>query len=294
MTKRQRVRRGGGDVLGYDVVMAEAMIPGQVSPSETFQLVARHVKPGGALVVTTSDPISTLPELLRRLWKVSLTSVKENFEVQASVGAEIFERHLANLSGVSRPSKDWVIDTVLHPWPKTWAFGVDTAIKQAKDEFQFLGSSPRFLWDDRWYKSLVGPEFDFNKIALKRWEEFKLSTLDYRVPAPVRFRRGEVDALTILAANVNELVYDMWLSNSYDKWSQLAQVLGDMKLALATNDQFQCTAISLDDFIDQFPKVIEGDLRTDMRSFGAWWGRGQQYVSFLRTKDYRPDWTKGL
>jgi hypothetical protein len=270
------------------------MIPGQNKPTDTFQKAARHVRPGGALVVTTADPISTLPELLRRLWRISLVSSDESFEVQASIGAEVFGRHLANLPGVLRPSKDWVIDNVLHPWPKTWAFGVDTAILQAKEEFHFLGSSPRFLLDYRWYKSIVGAAFDFNQIALTQWETFKFSTLDCRVSIPPQVGVSEIHAGSLLASRVNDLVYDMWSSNSYDEWARLAEVLTEIKLMIATIDGLEGTAQSLDDFIGKFPKVMDGDVLADLASFESWWGRGQQYLSFIRKKDYRPDWTKCL
>jgi hypothetical protein len=186
------------------------------------------------------------------------------------------------------------MDNVLNPWPKTWAFGVDTAILQAKEEFHFLGSSPRFLLDYRWYKSIVGAAFDFNQIALTQWETFKFSTLDCRVSIPPQVGVSEIHAGSLLASRVNDLVYDMWSSNSYDEWARLAEVLTEIKLMIATIDGLEGTAQSLDDFIGKFPKVMDGDVLADLASFESWWGRGQQYLSFIRKKDYRPDWTEGL
>jgi hypothetical protein len=104
---------------------------------------------------------------------------------------------------------------------------------------------------------------------------------------------SEIHAGSLLAWRVNDLVYDMWSSNSYDEWAQLAEVLTEIKLMIATIDGLEGTAQSLDDFIRKFPKVMNGDVRADLASFESWWGRSQQYLSFIRKKDYRPDWTKG-
>jgi hypothetical protein len=47
----------------------------------------------------------------------------------------------------------------------------------------------------------------------------------------------------------------------------------------------QPTALSIQNFVTDFSKMIESNKEQEFKEFSKWWGRGQQYVSFARVSN---------
>ena len=179
------------------------------------------------------------------------------------------------LPGMSRRPEDWVIDQILHPWSGP-LFSMPQAIAALKGRATVLGSSPRFLIDWRWYKRIVGPQCTDNSFAMNSYYEQGLNLIDWRValaPTPQEVvRRVE---------RIAQAIYDGIFARERGQGGFSArQLLAKMK-SLATNLRAHSptTCGSVQSFMEYLQSGSRRD--RDLREFRQWWGRGQQYLSFI-------------
>ena len=259
----------------FDIVLCEAVIPTQKNPPAFLRHIARFVSPGGVLVITCMDAISLLPEMLRR-W-LAWERVKDipAFEDKVARLADFFRPDLAALPGMSRRPEDWVIDQILHPWTGP-LFSIPQAVTALGARASVLGCSPHFLVDWRWYKNIVGSECTDNSFAVNAYYEQGLNLIDCRVTLastpPEVVRQVE---------RVAQSIYDGIFARERGQGRfsalQLLSRLNPLKRIL--REYSPLTWRSAQSFVDYLETGSKDDRR--LREFRKWWGRGQQYMSFL-------------
>lgn len=257
----------------YDVVICEGVIPFQLRPAEFARSIARFASAGGIVIVTTIDPLSFLSETIRRLMAAIVT---EGYVDDVSVRLErlrpFFAPHLETLRARSRPVDDWILDNVLNPFiGKT--FSIPEAIDALSDEFDFYGSSPDFVRDWRWYKDAG---LDLHGVGRRAKEEYlrAIGTLvDYRFEPPaVDIRRGE--AALHAATRLYEGMQLLEREGDVSRIPVLAQEIDEIADVLP----LEPTTIAA---MRQARAFIDGS-SSELSAFKAWFGRGQQFVSFVR------------
>jgi SAM-dependent methyltransferase len=267
----------------YDVVIAEGCIPGQVDPTSTLRSIARYVAPNGLLIVTTADQISVLAENCRRMLSAPiLRSCNGDFEEAVDTACRIFDSHLDTLTHRSRSTRDWVFDMVLHPYPATWSLSLIDAL-QALPDFSFHGSSPRFVADWRWYKSL-GSADDDRPMIVQQWKEMSHLTIDYRTE-PVhtrRLRTGEYRSLHSACIEFDRLVHRISSSLDLDLFEAVEHLLQDVLDVLVHVQGMASTNTAIRDFQTIVPDLVKGNFDVDYGGFRGWFGRGQQYLALTR------------
>ena len=260
----------------FDVVLCEAVIPTQKDPASFLRHVARFVRPGGVLVITCMDPISLLPELLRRWLAWDFVKDIPVFDDKVARLAKFFQPDLGALPGMSRPPEDWVIDQLLHPWSGP-LFSMPQAIAALGARAAVLGSSPRFLIDWRWYKNIFGRQCTDNSFAVNSYYEQGLNLVDWRValaPTP----RDVVRCVERIAQAIYDGIFARERGQARFSDRQLVSRMKPLATILAKYSPK--TAESAESFIEYVESGRRRD--RDLREFRPWWGRGQQYLSFLR------------
>jgi hypothetical protein len=105
--------------------------------------------------------------------------------------------------------------------------------------------------------------------------------IDYRVPLTsilkIKANISETEKLSRLACDAHD---DIMRDNSYDKLNDFFRILQEIKKSLP--DQFNLTTLAIEDFISTLPKFINDSKKSEFTEFSKWWGRGQQYASFLK------------
>jgi SAM-dependent methyltransferase len=257
----------------FDIVLCEAVIPTQKNPPVFLRHVASFVRPGGVVVFTCMDPISLLPEMLRRWLAWNLVGDVSDFNGKVARLVEFFRPDLAALPGMSRRPEDWVIDQILHPWVGP-LFSIPQALTALGSRGAVLGCSPRFLLDWRWYKSIVGSQSADISFAIDSYYELGLNLMDFRVRLP-QIRQSVVRR----AVEISQTIYDGVFARErglagFSRRQMLPHLLSLQKLL---RDQSPKTARSLKSFI----RYLQSDMskESDLAEFHKWWGRGQQYVS---------------
>ncbi|VFN00629.1 MAG: Methyltransferase domain-containing protein [Candidatus Kentron sp. G] len=261
----------------FDIVWAEGCIPHQAQPAIILEHIARFVRAGGVLCVTTVSGVSYLSEILRRLFRDRFfpSLVGQDVFDQAEQLAPYYEAHLLNLRGRSRPVVDWILDNIVQPFQDRKVFGIPEVIRTLSEDFDVLGTSPRFLTDWRWYKEIVGQERGFNEKALDAYFQTNLNLLDYRFECPPHSTQFGTE-LEALGENAWEVMCRIEMGEE-DAWRDFFTLMD------ALTGQIKGSAPAATRAILEAVELLKGD-DPDMplTEFPKWWGRGQQYLSSIR------------
>lgn len=276
----ERIRVVESDILlfdteeKFDLVLCEGVIPTQKDPSSFLKHVASFARPGGLVVMTCMDSIAVLPEVLRRYLVPLIIRNMEEFSQQVEVLVGFFEKDLKSLDGMSRRFDDWVMDQILHPWSGP-LFSIPEAIDALSDDFEIYAASPHFFTDWRWYKKIHGEAFGFNQIAKECYFTQMHNFIDHRFVGLPR----EVP-LNILLRKICDTIYKKVFSQERTERNYpVEELLVDLK-GLEKNLE-GCHLETLE-AISDFRICVEKNEIQALSSFRKFWGRGQQYLSFMR------------
>ena len=272
------------DTRRFDLVLCEGVIPGQANPDIFAAHVAGFAKIGGAVIFSTLTRTSLFPEVCRRVVKPIFAQQTPNFKTLSTRLTTFFRPDLESLVGMSRKHEDWVLDWILQPHntscSKTF-FSIPEAIKALSDRFDFHGSCPRIYTDWRWYKRLDGEDFGFNERAQEQYWLKSAALLDYRLD-PETVASCDGVALEVLCDQAYELHTGLWQNDTLEGLQEFLDAVA--AVANFVGPVMPSTARSLSHFIRGMKALAQGNEGADFGEFRSLFGRGQQYVSFLRRR----------
>ena len=261
----------------FDIVFCEGVLPGQVFPQNILKKISKFVAVGGVLVITTVCEVSYLSESLRKIYGFLKAPKKLLINQRVALLFKEMERHLNTLEGRSRFVSDWILDSMIQPFIGNF-FSFSDAINVLVEEFEFLGSSPSFVNEWHWYKQLpLG--IMRNKVAI---EEFKRNThnfLDYRyMNNSINIAEGDI------IRKICKNIVDAMLEFECEKKT--------------IENLIQITKKNLEDiipYLQGLPLTQKGILefleflanpheQIKFQDFASFWGRGQQYLSFVKMR----------
>lgn len=120
---------------------------------------------------------------------------------------KVFKSYLKNLGTQTRPAKDWVTDVIIHKLEEDAkiAFLLLDAASVTSDGFEFFGSSPKFLIDDRFYKKIGQSAKKSNELLAEQCSNLGYALLDYRVNVVQSMKEPITFELEDLCANLYAL-----------------------------------------------------------------------------------------
>lgn len=263
----------------FDLVLCEGVIPTQRNPADFLRHVAGFAAPGGVVVLTCMDSVSYLSELLRRLLALALTREDEPLQERVERLLPVFGPHLDSLRGMTRPHGDWIMDNLLQPFHGP-LFSMAEAMEALRGAYSPHGSSPHFLADWRWHKTIHDEErLRTHEAALDAYAANVHSLLDHRqvfAPrAPEENRR-----LVELCDAICACVYAFADSRGRDQLEKVAELLEPLASEVGRFSPDLALALR------QYLAVLRGYLQNGsvggFQSFASLFGRGQQYLSFIR------------
>ena len=265
----------------FDLVIAEACIPGQLDPEKYLSHISSFVKKDGLIIITTTSKSSMLSEILRALYGFLIKDSFEDTNKYKQFLEIRFATHLSQLGTNTRSIEDWVSDNIINSFHKDKSnFSLLDAARELSN-FEFQSSVPTFLFDLSWYKNYA---FDHSK---------NIENLNYQLPLFESYLldwRVKEENLLFLSAEMCqeisrliEIVFDevFMVLNKGSSEDKVVNVLIALdKLRNTLLPAFNETKNSITDFM----AFLESNSRLDykFKDFESWWGRGQQYISFRR------------
>lgn len=268
----------------FDLVIVEGLVPCQTHPEEILLHTSSFTELGGVFTTTTTSATSLLSETCRKVFLPHIKKISGGFDEQVNFAADIFDSHLKSLGNDLRPARDWVLDSILHEMYREnkciWTM-VDV-IETLGQDFQFQGSSPRFLMDDRFYKHIGLNNYGNNQLLLEQFAKINLSFLDCSVSMS---DCNGLDAslcrdIEILCADAWDIHLDICNKSNYQELDRFLQCMNNIRNLLPPG--FESTGYAIDDFRENFPRFLDSSDNSVFTSFMSWWGRGQQYISMTR------------
>jgi len=266
----------------YDIVLCEALIPNQEDSAGTLRHVASFAGKDGVVVSTTQSQLSYLSEILRRLVKPVFARKFDDFKELTGALTQFFTPDLDSLKGMSRRYDDWVLDTILNEGNENMAFSLRHAVEAIGEEFTVLGTSPSFSQDWRWYKAIPIDERPQNQAFLDSLDLWALMLIDYRIDPN---QRTPDQKITLRAETLGDDILkrqvDIWHGDRVEELPTILETVSELSRTI--RPILPETSDSLTDFVTGMARLIDGDLSADFGSFRPWFGRGMQYVSFIRS-----------
>ena len=258
----------------FDIVLCEGVIPLQTRPAHMLHHIAGFAAPGGLVVITCMDSVSQFAEIMRRLIAALLVGPGTSTTEQVELLRPLFAPHLATLSGRSRLVDDWILDVIVRPWVGEM-LSVADAVAALDEGFDCYGASPDFLTDWRWYKDVRGGH---NQVATTAYWRNLHNFLDCRLTFDPR---TEAENRPIL-----EICDDLYALTRRFERERHPEIIEEVARRLATLASLvtaysPATASAILDFHEALAHA-DGDALVDLGGFAALFGRGQQYLSFVR------------
>jgi SAM-dependent methyltransferase len=269
------------DSRSFDLVLCEGIVHAQRDPAGFLKHMAGVTAPGGIVVATTHSAISMFPEMCRRLMRPLFARDTPKRDELLPRLVRFFAPDLTYLPGMSRLPEDWVQDNILQPWPdaEQLVFTIEDAILALDDDFDLLGTSPRFIQDWRWYKSIPEDKHTLNEHAMAEAKRWSLAFLDHRVD-PFALRDFEVIGLEEACRHAIALSNAAWRSGIEDDIRGFLVQAQKIQTSLST--AMPRTAASIADYVNGIESILAGRNEAEFGDFRSLFGRTQQYVSFTR------------
>jgi hypothetical protein len=263
----------------YDLVIAEGIINCQIEAEKMTRIISNHVKKGGILIVTSNTNASLLSELCRKILalKIKIEEKTFNKKIYFNKICKLFNSHIKTLNIKTRTIQDWVNDNIIqHIKFGKYKFDLEDYIRILEKKFVFYGSSPNFFTDYLWYKKFNYKKDRTNYLALKNFKKIEINFLDYRVDPITKY--NNFSKLNYYFKQSYKLALQILDKNNLEYLEQFLKSLTKIKSELPS--EFNITKKSINEFIvliNNYEKIKTS------KNFKSWWGRGQQYLSFIKS-----------
>jgi hypothetical protein len=217
------------------------------------------------------------PEVLRRVICDAIVQNDEPLADKVAKLVPVFRSHYATLPGASRPVEDWLIDSLLDTWGNP-LYSFEDAVKALDAEFEVYGGSPKFLTDWRWYKDLNASTAQLNERAVAEYRDNALCLMDCRHVFPAQPQ----ETAAPMRKSCEDAFWEMIrIRNSGDRdFSKIIAICDDMvRTAKATLPEISTPIAEVAAYLRAYKTT---DPLTCFDTFRSFYGRGQQYVSFVR------------
>ena len=195
---------------------------------------------------------------------------------QVTILRPMLRGHLDYLRGMSRPVNDWIIDNILQPLQESKLISIPDVIEALSSDFDIYGTSPKFITDWRWYKDITGEKKSFNKNAISGYYRSNINLLDTRLnldPIAIDFGK-ELEKMCSESWEIMSVIQ----KGKNSEWQSFFDLLTNISKFVKEYAPETAEAI-----IESSSWLQEGaPLNRNLELLPKWWGRGQQYLSFIR------------
>ena len=264
----------------FDFVFCEGVLGQVPNPEEFLIALAKYVRHQGVLVVTVVDYISTLGDMLRRLFAHLYVSPEMTLQQKIEVLLPVFSPQLAKLNGMTRRHDDWITDNLLVPGSIARFFSFPEAIETLADNFDFYAVSPHFVQDWRWYKQIAPEKRQFNERAIESYWSNTHNFLNYQElypPRPAELNKQLLKKCKDFAFFVGRYEAE----RSSDSFSSALKLVTEIVADVSTFSPKSAEALRQAAALLEKKEAGKAAFSSN-EQIGAFIGRAQQYLSLIR------------
>jgi 2-polyprenyl-3-methyl-5-hydroxy-6-metoxy-1,4-benzoquinol methylase len=274
----------------FDIVICENWL-GTSAHEQTLliklgNMVANH----GMLVLTTLSPVGFVPNLLRRFLSLYLAPINANFQKRTELLISAFANHLDTLPEMTRNKTDWVQDNMLNPAYFGLCLSLPQVIGILGKQFDVSGTSPSFMEDWRWFKSLHGSQHEYNEHFLSEYWKKSHNFLDHR-EKPFALKKNHIKNMCLEENAINLLHLIAMHEDNYFREEDVTKL--EHAIIAALNEfifyipkSFSAAIAGLNQIkqLIQSPNMITVESVSKLNDFKALFGRETIYVSLMKVK----------
>jgi 2-polyprenyl-3-methyl-5-hydroxy-6-metoxy-1,4-benzoquinol methylase len=253
----------------FDIVICEGVIPLQLNPTIFFQNVCKRVAPGGVVLITTMDSISSLSEVLRRI--ISLI-IKSRGAVDVKNIVDFFQKDFKALEGMTRTPENWVLDSILNPWIGKM-FSIKNALLAAPENFRPISMTPNLHLDQEWYKKPLKNSSEKNE-WIRSYQENCHQLINFQY----RSRISAAKEQNSLLLEICDLLFLEMQRMTHQSFPYNEKLI--VSLVQRIVNEFTYIDVSTKDSLKSFINFIVTKNPSSLTNFQTFWGRGQQYLCF--------------
>lgn len=269
----------------FDVIICEGMLPGINNREEVLGKLATLLKPNCVLVITCADDISMFFEIMRRFFAEEITKNATSFEESVTLLVDNFGSHLKTLQGMTRPVIDWVQDSLMGEAILWHSFSIVAANKILGSQFTFYHMcSPNIINNWHWYKTYPLETKLYNKNLINdSYQENVHNLLHYQSHSSNRSPSENIQLIE-LAMNCTQLIKEHIINKKDFNITCLALE----RTCRLMHENIKNIDHILDSALRDLVNILERkslDAIKDINQypgFSTSFGRGQQYISFVK------------
>lgn len=258
----------------FEIVICEGVIPLQLNPIDFFRNISKMVTPGGFIMITTMDGISTLSEILRRVSSHLLFQIDKS---STETLAQFFKDDFLSLGNMSRKPSNWVLDSIVNPWIGKM-FSIEDALTAVAKDFRPISMTPNLHLDFDWYKTINNNESEIGK-WITSYRKSCHHLIDYRVNSGCVSNVELNHRLDQLCSRIFLEMQALVSGNLQGARNHISESLKSITEECSQLDII--TKESLGSYIE----FLNADDPNLLMKFRPFWGRGQQYMLFQRDQE---------
>lgn len=266
----------------YDIIIAEGFLPGMDKELRTriIKDIDSHLKDDGVVTVTCIDSVSIFFELIRRLIGKRLVFMYGDMGLNKTINllTRAFDSHFKELNYSTRPCPDWITDNLINPALVNELFSIEDALLEFPQNYELLGSSPQIFIDISWYKDLSE---SYKEMALEQFGLKRHILLDMTLNESMREKEQNAELLK-LTETFKNLLAEQEVKSQFE--------VSDLKVFIELLEKVTYNLKGFDEIIESINEAIEilknerldAELIRNAKLFRKSFGRGMQYVSFIK------------
>lgn len=267
----------------YDIIIAEGFMPAINNKFDVLDKMNSLLKPNGIMIITTADNISLFYEIARRFLANMLLkkNSEKTYEEKISILVNAFSSHLDTLKGFSRLKEDWCADVLTGDALYQHELSPSDAIDYLRRDFYFYNISPNIIKDETWFKEVPQEINEFNQNKINNFLGIWHNLFHYKV-----FKEERKEELNLELINLCTKFTKLAKMSEYNDYSNnLKKDL--LKTIESIKNNIDGTSDEIIESLNDFYKIIDkddftSDAISNLSSFKRAFGRGQQYISFIK------------
>lgn len=255
----------------FDLVWVEGVLSHNQKPHDLFKSVISNLNQACIGVVTTVDSISWFSDIMRKI--IFLIEFKSGYPKNKDKVLNFYSKQLKYLPNRTRSTLDYFNDNIFQSFENSDLFTFIDLLSYKKDIILYK-STPNFNLDFEWYKNKV-INYPSNQSRLNMYYRTNINLISSKIELKITSVNFGVE--------LENCCNEIWLLHK--RLNRDVSVLEKVIDQLTILQKLLKKEIFVSEAISEIKGYFMGKIYlNELKLFNSFWGRGQQYHSFIKGK----------